>query len=84
MYLFTGNSDTVLFQVVKDDRVVNCVHVVWDCSYCRLNLEIFCITHCVVVALCVDCCITVVVVVLYCSVDPYSVGSAAAALTLVY
>ena len=24
MYLFTGNSDTVLFQVMKDDRVVIC------------------------------------------------------------
>jgi hypothetical protein len=74
MYLFTGNSDTVLFQVMKDDHIVICA----QCALCRqgpqlLQTElvnnfniIFCVVIVVVAAaasvdLCVDCYTTALV-----------------------
>jgi hypothetical protein len=57
MYLFTDNSDKMLFQMMKND------HVVVVCAHChlgpqRLHLElVICIALCVVV-LSVDCCVT--------------------------
>ena len=69
MYLFTGNSDTMLFQVMKDDRAVNCAQCCLGPQLLQTELvNILYYTCVVVVVLCVDCCITV--------------GSAAA--TLVY
>jgi hypothetical protein len=47
MYLFTGNSDKMLFQVMKNDLVV----IVWDLGDLRLNLYI--VLHFVLLLFCV-------------------------------
>jgi hypothetical protein len=58
MYLFTGNSDKMPFYVMKND------HVVIVCAHCGPGPQllqsdfVFCVTLCIVVVLCVDCCVT--------------------------
>jgi hypothetical protein len=56
MYLFIGNIDKMLFQVMMNDHVVIVHTVTWDLSDFRLNL--YFVLHFVLLLFCVLTCVT--------------------------